>query len=141
MQPSHNVLKIESIESISINSTYASYFDFRLNASINFYDAKSGKLKKKVILSAKQKAYSQQDGIREVINNFINGNFDIENIMWLDEHGENGSYIDHSKIHHVDFKDMPEPFCSVFADLFDISKWDIPKFAIPEESVEKQSQH
>lgn len=127
MPLSENVLVIESLSvKPEEKSNGMMVLKSRLNAKIKFLCRVKGNCFRTHIIVAENEGYSQNDAIKKVIQDFIDGNV-ITDVQY---HNAENLSLAHNKINHVDVQ-LQEPFKSLFKQLFDMSAWEIPKKELP----------
>lgn len=124
---SENVLIIESLSVVPEEKEHGMMIlKSRMEARIKFHCRVTGNCFREIIVIAENKGYSQTDTLKNVIQDFINGNVYSDN-RFYDVKNE---CFAHNKINHVDVQ-LQEPFKSLFEQLFDMSSWEIMKKELP----------
>jgi hypothetical protein len=120
---SENVLIIENLSLIPEEKEHGIMFlKSRMESRVKFFCRATGNCFRERIIIAENKGYSQNDTLKKVIQDFINGNVDSADRF----HDVKNECFAHNKINHVDVQ-LQEPFKSLFEQLFDMSSWEIQK--------------
>lgn len=135
MRTTLNVLSIESLSYTPRNDERTYWLEGELNFSVNFKCRDNGTTILRIrFKSYCRRSYSIEDAMKTCIENFFNKK--IEDVS-TERYGRNcDCMIDWQNIHHVDVQ-VQEPFKSLFNDLFDKQKWEIPSGLLQEEAIVK----
>ncbi len=128
METSHNVLKIEAMQFEVDRSRDMIKIKARLLFKICFLCPITGNKYKELCMSSFGLDYSEKEALRKSVENFFQGK---------SEHDKTNTYdckincrSDFENIHHIDLNDIPEPYKTMFQDLFSTLNWNISK-ALP----------
>lgn len=130
---SHNVLKINSIDVALEEYFQGKRFKASLHATITFCCSVSGQLMKKIFLTSYYYSTGVDDAQRGAIQEFLDGRNVETYTQYFRPTGNLGSTM-HGKINHIDYADMPEPYYSMFRDLFNSDKWNADNFMLAAET-------
>lgn len=123
MKLSHNVLVIGSLSLDQERDYDTIKIRSKMESVIKFHCPVTGNHFKSIIVVADSQGYSTDNALRNVIQNFLNGNVSTRTRYF---NREINCLPDHSKIHAVKIE-LQDPFKSLFEQLFDLSVWEIPK--------------
>lgn len=129
MISSKNVLVIESLSCEPEMGLTFARINCCLNAEVKFMCPITGNHYSSIELQATNTGYSLEDAIKNTISDFLFGRVHVQ-IGISNCHHE--CQTDNKNIHHIDIQ-LQEPFKSLFVDLFDILKWEIPKRQLSEQ--------
>lgn len=120
---SENVLIIENLSIVPEEKEHGiMVLKSRMQSKIKFFCRITGNCFRERIIISENEGYSQNDALKNVIQDFINGKvYSTERI-----HDVQNECFTHNKINHVDVQ-LPEPFKSLFEQLFDMPSWEMPK--------------
>lgn len=123
MEFSRNVLVIESLSVEPENHGILMLFKSELNASLKYICPNTGHTYQSIKIIAVSDGISRQEALKNAIEIFMNGNLIYTK---FEIHRVDRECIDNEKIDRVDIL-LPEPYKSLFEQLFDVSNWQIPK--------------
>lgn len=123
MQLSENILVIESL-SVMPEETFHGTMTFKgeMKAEIQFICPVTGNKFRTLNISTKNKGYSQEDAIKKAIQDFMIGDVDADITIY----NKSFECRIHNKVNYIDIQ-VGEPYKSLFEQLFDLSKWEMPK--------------
>lgn len=121
MEKSHNTLVIDAIETETGHDFQLAYCKATLKAHIDINCSVNGNLFRRVNLVSAGKRSSDREATRMAIEGFMFGFF-ISNTDYFDV--DTMSFA-HGGIDHVQYDHLPEPYKSLFKDLFEFERTDI----------------
>ena len=123
MKYSHNVLVIESLlyEPKEAAFAHVRVIESKLKAFIKFICPETHNNFMTMNLAAENQGYSAEDSLKNVIQDFMNGNVNIV----FDITASKNMCIANKKIDSLEIQ-ISEPFKSLFEQLFNLQNWKIP---------------
>lgn len=126
MELSHNVLVIESLSTVPEHGKNMVLVRGKMNATVKFLCSVTGLHFRSLIIESEGEGYSDTTALKNAIQNFLFGYFYSETQYYSGEI----SSVASNKIHQVVIQ-VPEPFKSLFEELFDVTNWEMPKLELP----------
>jgi len=132
MKTTYNILSIDELSYSPADDERMFWFEGELSFSIKFTCRdKEETIFRKRFKSYCRRADSTQDVLRICIEKFLNKA--IEHVGDDIYMKDCNCIVDRKNIHQLDVQ-LQEPFKSLFNDLFDKQKWEMPQGLLPEES-------
>lgn len=116
-----NTLIIKSLTVNPIPDMDTLKFESELQTKIEFICAVTGKCFHEIIMNSNATSRSPIEANRKCIENYINKLFSFDSRPCA-VHSKSEM---HNKIDHI-YIQLPEPYKSLFEELFDVSSWEIP---------------
>lgn len=120
MKPSYNTLVIESINSLPVNKGDYFTFESTLNAHVLVQCSINGNILRRIVIKSQFSSSSKQEALRMCIELFVNKKYEFDT-EYYDKPTE--SFFC-NEIHAL-FVNIPEPFKSMFEQLFSKQKENI----------------
>jgi hypothetical protein len=120
-------LLIHSIETELMKFPAKEYVG-RVRLELKYYCNSTGKHYKTVRFIAVAHDPDITEVLRKAIESFLNGDVEKRSIDFYTE--DVVSLGDTNKIDHIQYSHLPEPFYSMFRDLFRAENWNIEKLAL-----------
>jgi hypothetical protein len=132
MKNSHNVLYIESLDTLLDDDPFSESISYYIKAFVNFkiqfICPVTGNKFKEIELITSGKAKNEMDAFKIAVQSILDGDFyDV----YPKTYNVSFDCQPHKGIDHLEMRHLPEQWQNLFREIFDISKYSIEKLQLP----------